>query len=218
MTALTQQIVPLFAAWSSGISIYLTVVLLGVAGRMGWVELPGALQTLSNPLIILLAALVYAVEFVADKVPYVDSIWDSFHTFIRPLGAAGLGYMAGSEHGAMLQTGYAMLAGTIALDTHAVKATARLAINTSPEPFSNIAASVVEDSAVIGLFWVLTKHPWIAALIVVLFLCLSFLFLKMMWGFAKKIFRFFSVTKNETPAGTGAGRSDAMKTQNTGRV
>src|SRR3989338_8590139 len=125
----------LIAGWTSGIGLYLTAAILGVSGRMGWTELPGALGALSNPFIIALAVTLFVIEFVADKIPLVDSAWDSVHTFIRPLGAGVAGALAGTEHGPLVQTGLALIMGTLALDAHAVKASARVAINTSPEPF-----------------------------------------------------------------------------------
>ena len=156
---------------------------------MGWIELPGSLSSLSNIVIIAAAVAIFAIEFVADKVPYVDSAWDSVHTFIRPLGAAGLGFMAGSDHGAVVQTLYALLTGTFALSTHAFKASARLAINTSPEPFSNIAASTTENASVFFVYWLFIKHPVIASALIVLILVLSFLLLRMLWKFVVKFFK-----------------------------
>jgi hypothetical protein len=188
-TVLAQPLVLLLAGWSSGISVYLTVALLGICGRLGWLQLPGELSAVSNPLVIGLAIAVFLVEFVADKIPYVDSMWDSVHTFIRPLGAAGLGSLAGADQGPVLQMVYAILTGTVALNTHAVKATGRLAINTSPEPFSNIAASVTENASVFFLFWFFIKHPILASLLIVLFLVASFFFLRMMWRFVVRLFR-----------------------------
>ena len=184
-----QPLVLLLAGWSSGISVYLTTALLGISGRMGWIELPGNLKVLSNLLIIIAAIAVFVVEFVADKVPYVDSAWDSVHTFIRPLGAVGMGYLAGSEQGPVIQTLYALFTGTFALNMHAFKASSRLAINTSPEPFSNIAASTTENASVFFMFWLFIKHPILASVVIVLILILSFLFLRMLWKFVVKLFR-----------------------------
>ncbi len=187
--ALAEPLVVLLAGWCSGISVYLTAALLGISGRMGWIQLPGEMQALSNIFIILAALAVFAIEFVADKVPYVDSAWDSVHTFIRPLGAAAIGAMAGTEHGPVVQTFAAVMTGTLALNTHAVKASTRLAINTSPEPFSNIAASFGENATVIFMFWFFIKHPIWAAVLIVGLIVLSILFLRMMWGFVSKLFR-----------------------------
>lgn len=192
-------LIVLVAGWTSGISIYLTIAILGVSERFGWIRLPGELHTFSHILIILAAVAVFAIEFFADKIPFVDSAWDSVHTFIRPAGGALIGYLAGTELGPVVQTLFAVTTGTVALDMHAVKASARLAINTSPEPFSNIAASVTENSAVFFIYWFFTKHPFIAAAIVLTMLVLSFFFLRMMWRFTVKIFRWLS-GKTDRPA------------------
>ena len=105
---------------------------LGIAQRMDWIELPGNLEVLSHPLIIGVAIFLYAVEFVADKIPYVDSVWDSVHTFIRPIASAVLGYAAMADAGSVMQVLIAILTGSIAMDSHLTKATTRLAINSSP--------------------------------------------------------------------------------------
>lgn len=178
----------LLAGWSSGISVYLTAALLGIAGRMDWIGLPGGLDVLQNPLLIALAIAVFGIEFVADKVPYIDSAWDSVHTAIRPLGASLMGYAAGTEHGPVLQMAYAMLTGTVALNMHAFKATGRLAINTSPEPFSNIAASTAENSAVFFMYWLFIKHPVIACVLIVAILVLAFFMIRLLWRFARGVF------------------------------
>ncbi len=164
--ALGQYMVLLVSGLTSGISLYLTIAILGISGRMGWIDLPNGLEVLQHPIVIAAAILVYVVEFVADKVPFVDSTWDAVHTFIRPLGASGLGFLAGSEQGAAAQAALAILTGAIALDSHAVKSSTRLAINTSPEPFSNIATSLAEHSFVFFIFWFFIKHPILACLLV----------------------------------------------------
>ncbi len=187
----------LVAGWASGVSIYFTVAFLGIAGRAGWVTLPGNLVTLENPLIIAAALFLACIEFVADKVPFVDSMWDGVHTFIRPAGAVVLGLMAGTEAGPIAQTLFALLTGSIALDSHAVKATTRLAINTSPEPFSNVAASLAEGAALLFVFWLFVKHPLLACLLVLAFVVGSFFILRALWGFARRLFR------RQAPAGAG---------------
>lgn len=176
------------AGWSSGISLYLSVGLLGLCGHFGWIQLPGELNIFSNPLVFSFAFIVFSIEFIADKIPYVDSIWDSVHTFIRPLGGIAIGYMAGSEHGPVLQAMYAMFAGTLTLNMHTAKAAGRLAINTSPEPFSNIAASTAEQGLVIFMYWFFIKHPVIACLIVLGLLVLAFLLIRLLWRFVKALF------------------------------
>lgn len=181
-------LVLLLAGWSTGISLYLSMGLLGLCGHFGWIHLPGELNVFSNPLVFSVAFIVFSVEFIADKIPFVDSIWDSVHTFIRPLGGFTIGYLAGSEHGLVVQTLYAMFAGTLALDMHTAKAAGRLAINTSPEPFTNIGASTVEQGLVIFMFWFFIKHPVIASLIIIAILVLAFLLMRALWGFVKKLF------------------------------
>ena len=175
-------------SWASGINLYLTVAGLGLAQRLGWMSLPGELQTLAHPLVILAAVVLYIIEFFADKIPYVDSMWDSVHTFIRPVGGAVLGYLATSDAGAALQFPAAVLSGSIALDSHLTKATARAAINTSPEPVTNSVASVTEDVSVAGILILISRHPVIAGLLVVVFLLFSFWFLKKMFRFLRQVF------------------------------
>lgn len=176
-------------SWASGINLYLTVAGLGIAHRMGWIVLPGNMESLAHPLVIGVAVLVYAVEFVADKIPFVDSAWDSVHTFIRPAGGMALGYMAMVDAGPMVQYPVAVLTGAIALDSHLTKATSRAAINTSPEPFSNTIASVTEDVGVIGALYLIIKHPVVASLLVILFIVFSVWFLKKMFRFLKKVLK-----------------------------
>lgn len=199
MEAGLQQIALLSAVgWSSGFNVYLTASILGIGSRLGWVTLPGGMDVLGHPLIIALAVTMFAVEFVADKIPFVDSAWDSVHTFIRPTAAAFAGYLAGTEYGPLAQTALATFTGTLALDAHAVKATTRAAINTSPEPFSNIAASLGEDTFVIFLLWFVHQHPWITLAIVLTLVVLSYFILRMLWGFLKTVFRW--ITGSRAPA------------------
>lgn len=183
-----ELLVLILGAWAAGISVYLAVGLLGLCGHFGWIQLPGELAVFANPIIFSLALIVFSIEFIADKIPYVDSVWDSVHTVIRPLGGLGIGYLAGSGHGPLVQTAYAMLAGTVTLDMHTAKAAGRLAINTSPEPFSNIAASTAEQALVIGMFWFFIQHPVLAVLIIIGILILAFLLIRMLWRFVKRLF------------------------------
>ena len=191
MEALSSIGVVLGSSWASGVNLYLSVAGLGIAHRVGWIALPGEMDSLSNLLVIAVAILLYAVEFVADKIPYVDSAWDSVHTFIRPLGGAALGFMAMADAGTALQVPVALLTGTIAMDSHLTKATARAAINTSPEPISNSVASVTEDVSVAGVLFLIINHPIIATIVVILFIIFSIWFLKTMFRFLKKVFSSF---------------------------
>ncbi|HRZ86218.1 MAG TPA: DUF4126 domain-containing protein [bacterium] len=177
------------ASWASGVNLYMTLAGLGIAHRMHAIELPGGLEVISNPFIIALAIALYLVEFVADKVPYVDSVWDSVHTFIRPFGMIVLSYAALSGADPVIRTAVSLICGTVTLDSHLVKATTRLAINTSPEPVSNSVASVTEDGLVVGVLVLISKHPIIAAIVVILFFAFSVWFLVTMFRFLKKLFR-----------------------------
>jgi len=176
------------SSWASGVNLYLTVAGLGISHKMGWITLPGEMQSISHPLIIGAALLLYIIEAVADKIPYVDSTWDTVHTFIRPLGGYVLGYLALADSGPILQNMVGLLTGSIAMDSHLTKATTRVAINTSPEPVTNTVASVTEDISVAGILFLVIHHPIIASIIVILFILFSIWFLKKMFKFLKRIF------------------------------
>jgi len=187
MDVLANLGVMLGGSWASGVNLYLTIAGLGIMDKLGILSLPGDLDVISNPLIIAVAILLYAVEFFADKIPLVDSAWDSVHTFIRPLGGAALSYMAMADIGPVAQIPAALLSGTVAMDSHLTKATTRAAINTSPEPITNSIASVSEDALVVGALWMIVNHPVITGLLVILFIAFSIWFLKMMFRFVRKI-------------------------------
>lgn len=199
------------SSWASGINLYLTTAGLGLAHRMGYLTLPGELETLANPFIIGLALLIYAVEFFADKIPYVDSAWDSVHTFIRPAGGMAMGYMALNGADPMVQIPVALLTGTIALDSHLTKATSRAAINTSPEPVTNTVASVTEDIGVLGALYLIINHPLIISILVIIFILFSFWFLKKMFHLVKKIFKGGQKPTNSTTAKSQSTVSDGKK-------
>ncbi len=188
METLSSLSILLGGALGSGINLYMTTAGLGIAHRMNLVSLPGDLQVLSHPLIIFVAIGMYGIEFFADKIPFVDSAWDSVHTLIRPLGGAALGYMAMSGVGPVGQIPIALLTGSIAMDSHLTKATTRAAINTSPEPFTNSIASVTEDVTVAGILYLIIRHPVIASLVVLGFILFSIWFLRKMFRFIKRIF------------------------------
>ena len=153
------------AAAASGLRLYGTVAALGLLHRLGALQLPAGLEVLSQTPIIILASALYVIEFVADKIPAVDTVWDAVHTFIRAPAAAVLGFAAFSNVSESWRIAAALLCGTIALSSHGIKASTRLAINTSPEPFSNWAASFGEDLIVGVLMWLVVSHP-VAALVV----------------------------------------------------
>lgn len=147
--------------WASGFRLYTTLFVLGLVGRMGWVTLPEGLRILEHAWVMGAAGLMLMLEFLADKVPLVDSVWDTVHTFIRiPAGAALAALVFGGQ-GIEWQTAMAVLGGTLAAGTHFTKAGARAMINASPEPFTNVAASVGEDVVVLSGLWLMFAHPWL---------------------------------------------------------
>lgn len=149
--------------WACGLRLYLTVLLIGIAGHWGWITLPPGLQVLASPLVMACAAVLALVEFLADKVPLVDSAWDALHTLIRiPAGAALVaGLVSGwaGDQGQAWGVVAALIGGGLAATAHAAKASTRAAVNTSPEPFSNIALSLLGDVAVPSMLWLAWAHP-----------------------------------------------------------
>ena len=179
--------------WASGMRLYMVVFLTGAAGYMGWVPLPSGLQVLANPVVMAASFLMLAVEFFADKIPGVDTVWDSIHTFIRiPAGAAlAFGALSGTT-GADGQT-WALIAalagGTLAATSHAAKTTTRAAANTSPEPFSNIALSLLGDAAVPAVLWLAYEHPvWFWPVLAVMVL-LAVVVVVVLFKFLRGLFR-----------------------------
>lgn len=161
------------SAWTSGINLYATVAVLGIAGRAEMINLPQNLEVLSHPAVIAIACTMYLIEFFADKIPYLDSGWDALHTFIRIPAGALLAAGAVSDMNPGLELAAMLAGGTIAATAHGVKATTRLAINTSPEPFSNWTASVAEDAAVIGGIWMIFNYPYVMLGLLVVFIALA---------------------------------------------
>jgi hypothetical protein len=200
MDALSSVATLLGSSWASGINLYMTVAGLGIAQRMHWINLPGNMGVLANPLIIAVAALLYIVEFVADKIPFFDSVWDSVHTFIRPAGGAALGFMASSHVSPALQIPVALLTGAVALDSHLTKSTSRVAINSTTVPGTNAVASVTEDASVLGVLYLIIKHPIITLIVVILFIAFSVWFLMKMFKFLKKVLKFIFPSEGKSPA------------------
>ena len=181
--------------WASGLRLYAVVFLTGLAGWLGWLQLPSGLQVLQHPAVLVAAGTMLAVEFLADKIPWVDSLWDALHTFIRiPAGAALAAGVFGADAGAWTLIA-ALAGGGLAATAHAAKTTVRAAANTSPEPFSNLALSLLGDAAVPAMLWLAWQHPLVffAALAVALVLMvgvtvLLFKFLRSLLGGLKKHF------------------------------
>ena len=147
---------------AAGVNLYATVALVGLASYFGWVALPPEYSVFGNPWVIGIASMLYLVEFVADKVPWVDTLWDGVHTFIRPVGGAALAVASLGDASPALMVGAALLGGTVAAGSHFTKAGARVVANTSPEPVSNWALSVLEDGFVVSLGLIALKFPLIA--------------------------------------------------------
>jgi hypothetical protein len=184
------QLLALAAAlgWASGVRLYLVVLLTGLAGYLGWIPLPSGLQLLSHPVVLAASGFMVFVEFFADKIPGLDSIWDMVHTAIRiPAGAALAAGVFGADHAAMALVA-ALLGGGFAATAHAAKATTRAAINTSPEPFSNVGASLVEDTAVPVGLWLAVAHPLLFGLLFIAVLVLSVWLIRKSWRFLKALF------------------------------
>lgn len=169
-------------AFASGVNLYATIAVAGLCARLGLVTLPEQFGVFANGIVIVVALTMFLVEFIADKVPWVDTAWDAVHTVIRPLGGAVVAVVAvGGDSTPALQAMAALLGGSVALTTHLTKAGTRAVVNTSPEPFSNWTLSIAEDLFVVSLTWFATQHPWLAAGVTVVLLTLlvtvgSFLF------------------------------------------
>ena len=171
--------------FSSGLNLYATVATLGLLQRFGVIHLPESMRGLAHPWVIGIASVLYFVEFFADKIPYVDTIWDAVHTFIRPPAAAVLAYAAAGSAAPEWRWGAALLAGTVALTSHGAKASARAAANVSPEPFSNWALSLGEDALAVWLSWMASAHPLATVVLVILLLGLCAFLLYHLFRFAR---------------------------------
>ncbi len=178
-------------AWASGINLYATLLALGVMTNMGYVDLPPDLQIVGDPLVIAAAGLMYMVEFFADKVPGVDTGWDTLHTLVRiPAGAILAAGVIG-DVGPVAEIAAAIVGGGIAAGTHFTKAGTRVLINTSPEPFSNWGASIGEDIAVFAGLWAALNHPIIFLVLLAVFIILMIWLLPKLFRAIKKVIRFF---------------------------
>jgi len=163
-------------SFAAGINLYATVAILGLASRYGWVALPEQYRVFDNDLIIGVALVLYAVEFVADKIPWVDSLWDGVHTIVRPIGGALIAIGTLGDVSPATETLVGLLGGTLAAGTHFTKAGTRAAANASPEPFSNWVLSISEDVFVVSLGFIALKYPIVAAVIVVIGVVLMAMF------------------------------------------
>lgn len=202
MDALSIISLALGAAWASGINLYATVLVLGLLGSTGLVDLPAGLDPLTNPLVLVIAGVVYVIEFFADKIPGIDSIWDTVHTFIRiPAGAlmaAGATVGLGEDYMVAL----ALLGGAaMAAGSHATKAGSRAVINTSPEPFSNWAASIFEDMLVVAGLSLALFNPTLFLGFLLLFVLFAIWLIPKIWRGMRQLYQRF----------TGRSKSDGAE-------
>jgi len=176
-------------AWASGLRLYLVVFLTGLAGTLGAVELPSGLKLLEHPAMLGASGFMLFVEFFADKIPGVDTLWDLVHTVVRiPAGAALAAAVFGADHATWAAVA-ALLGGTLAATSHAAKATTRAAVNTSPEPFSNIGLSLLGDATVPAMLWLSWTHPIAFAIALSLALVVMILALAVLAKFLRALFK-----------------------------
>lgn len=174
--------------WASGFRLYAVVFITGLAGRMGWVVLPEGLHLLQHPAMLMASGCMLFVEFFADKIPGLDSLWDIAHSVIRiPAGAALAASALGADSGTMTLVA-ALMGGTLAATSQAAKTTTRAAINTSPEPFSNVAASLFEDGLVVGAVWLAATHPVVFGLVLAVVVVLMWIVTWLLIQFLKAVF------------------------------
>ncbi|MBX3611213.1 MAG: DUF4126 domain-containing protein [Hydrogenophaga sp.] len=169
--------------WASGLRLYLAVFLTGLAGTLGWIELPPGLKLLQHPGLLGLSGVLLFIEFFADKLPWLDSLWDMANSVIRVPAGAALAAGALGADGPTMAVIAALLGGTLAATSQAAKTSTRAAINTSPEPFTNIGASLLEDGLVVAALWLATQHPLLFAVLLV-FMVLA------MWAITWLLFKF----------------------------
>ena len=177
--------------WASGLRLYAVVFIIGAVGYLGWVPLPGGLQLLQHPVVLAASFAMFVVEFVADKIPGIDTLWDAVHTVIRiPAGAALAAGVFGGDaaHWALVA---ALAGGTLAATAHAAKATTRAAANASPEPFSNLALSLLGDVAVPGLLWLAWAQPGVFFPLLALAVVLALVLIVVLFKFLRALVRRF---------------------------
>jgi len=176
-------------SFAAGVNLYATVAILGLASRYGWVSLPPQFQAFNNDLVIGAAIAMYLIEFFADKIPYVDTLWDIVHTAIRPIGGALIAVTTLGDASPTVEALVALLGGTVAAGSHLTKTSTRAAANTSPEPFSNWVLSVAEDLFVVGLGYLALIHPIAALVLAVALLAFIVLFAAVIIRTVRRWFR-----------------------------
>ncbi|MCK9379615.1 MAG: DUF4126 domain-containing protein [Sulfuritalea sp.] len=181
--------------WASGFRLYTSLFVVGLAGRLGWIVLPEGLRLLEQPWVLGAAGLMLVVEFFADKIPLLDSVWDTVHTFVRIPAGAALAAMVFGGQGVEWQTAMAILGGTLAAGTHFTKAGARAMINASPEPFTNIAASSGEDLVALTGLWLMFAHPWLTLALLLFQIALIVWLLPILWRSIAGVIRGLSLPR-----------------------
>jgi hypothetical protein len=171
---------------AAGVNLYATVALLGLAARFGWVALPEQFQVFNNPWVIGMAGALYVVEFFADKIPWVDTMWDTVHTFVRPVGGALIAVATLGDASPTVEGLVALLGGAVAAGSHVTKASTRVAANASPEPFSNWALSLLEDVFVVALGLVTLKYPLLALGVSAIILLTMVLAARWIWRWLRR--------------------------------
>jgi hypothetical protein len=207
--------------WASGINLYAAILMLGIVGATGNMVLPQDLQILENPIVIAAAGIMYLVEFVADKIPGVDTGWDTLHTFIRIPAGALLAMGAVGEVNPAISLAAGILGGGMAAASHATKAGTRVIVNASPEPVTNWVASLTEDAVVIGGLWAAMNHPWIFIIFLILFMLLLVWLLPKLWRGLKKILGFLGRIfgfKKKTDFREGVGEKDMDSDEAPGNI
>jgi hypothetical protein len=185
--------------WASGFRLYAVVFLVGAAGAAGWISLPPGLMVLQHPALLLASGFMLFMEFFADKIPGVDSVWDMLNSIIRiPAGAALAAGALGADGATMALVG-ALLGGGLAATSQAAKTTTRAAINTSPEPFSNLAMSLLEDGLVVGAVWLATNHPVAFGVLLVIVVVLMWIVTWMLFKFLRAVIRRMSALLSAAP-------------------
>ncbi len=184
--------------WAAGMRLYLALFVVGLAGRLGWVDLPNGLHVLEHAWVLAATGTLLFVEFFVDKIPYLDSLWDAFHTFIRIPAGAALAAMAFGAQGPEWQTAMALLGGALATGSHLTKAGGRALINTSPEPLSNIALSAIEDVVSLSGLWLIFAHPWVMLGFLGFFVVLAVWLMPKCWRGFRLILR-----RKDPPASSG---------------
>lgn len=175
--------------WASGFRLYAVVFLTGAAGAAGWIALPEGLRLLQHPAVLAASGALLFVEFFADKIPGLDSLWDLLNSVVRvPAGAALAAAVFGADSGTMALVA-ALLGGTLAASSQAAKTTTRAAINTSPEPFSNVLASLVEDGLVVGAVWLATTHPLVFGMLLLVTVVVMWIVTWMLFKFLRAALR-----------------------------